>query len=256
MKKWFPLVSVFFIIFLFSCSNNDLIDSDENNPNNLNKDSCTLKTVLSEKDENTIWTKELEPEILTYKIRDEDLIVGSNVDMSSEVLNLFSSRKTPVYPDLGNFGNLDTSCLTEYALSRINSFFQDVSENPYGEKNNYFESKYLFNYVFFLNDMRVNWNEKMGKSFPEKSLFKSDEEESTSDETTTDSEKSVKESKKISKPILFTKWVLGEPFVSEQIIQLPVRLYVSNKYLDVNLFIKNTESLNIYNIDIITWGGR
>ncbi len=213
----------------------------------------TLKAFLSEKGEDTIWTKELEAEILSYELRDETYKIGSNIELNSEVYNLFTGLKYAAYPDLYDFGSLDSSKLSESISASISEFLNSISKEPYTEKDNYFEKKYMFNYIFFLDNLKNNWKEKINKDFPTLEDYKKTEEviEIEKDDDGNEIEKKVE--KPISLDPLFTNWVFGEPFINDEIIQLPVRVYISKKYFDINLYIKNKESYPIYNIYIVKW---
>ena len=79
---------------------------------------------------------------------------------------------------------------------------------------------------------------------------KTDDEESGSDKQAvqSDEKKSV-----IQKEMLFSKWIIGEPFSSEEIIQIPVRLYCKYGTIDVTLYLNRQKSNAVNLITIDRW---
>lgn len=246
MKKFIIFTFSIFSVLFFSCSNNDVIDEADVEYN-------TLKNILTEKGDDTIWTKELENDILTYDLTDKSLTVGSNIDISSEIYNLFIKTRNPAYPELFNFGSLNSSALNDSMISSINTFLAAVAKEPYSEKNTCFEEKYIFNYVFFLNNIKSNWKSKFNIDFPTAEDYQKKEEVIETEEAEDGSLVEKKVEKTVMLPDLFETWVFGEPFINEDIIQVPVRVFVSRKYFDINLYMKNKDGYPIYNINIIKW---
>ena len=53
--------------------------------------------------------------------------------------------------------------------------------------------------------------------------------------------------------MLFSKWIIGEPFSSEEIIQIPVRLYCKYGTIDVTLYLNRQKSNAVNLITIDRW---
>lgn len=61
-----------------------------------------------------------------------------------------------------------------------------------------------------------------------------------------------KEFNKNQLPQVFNKWIFGEPFIGEEITQIPVRFYCKQGSVDVTLYL-NSETNLIYQITINRW---
>ena len=78
-------------------------------------------------------------------------------------------------------------------------------------------------------------------------------EENNSVENKSEEQTKQPEEKKtvIQKEKLFSKWIIGEPFFSEEIVQIPVRLYCKYGTIDVTLYLnrQNSNAVNLITID-------
>ena len=57
----------------------------------------------------------------------------------------------------------------------------------------------------------------------------------------------------IQKEMLFSKWIIGEPFFSDEIIQIPLRLYCKYGTIDVTLYLNRQKSNAVNLITIDRW---
>lgn len=60
--------------------------------------------------------------------------------------------------------------------------------------------------------------------------------------------------KNIEEVNIFSGWIFGQPFVGDEIIQVPVRFYCQNGTIDVTLYVNRNKSNSIYQITIDRWG--
>ena len=137
---------IFIISFLFiACSNSPdsklvLIEDD------------TLKSILTNKELNVTWTNELEGNVLSQNITDFDFLVPG----IRPTLNLQRAKgelKEPVYPEIQNFASLDFRNVPLSLRQFLNDFGSGLcSEESYACEK-YFDSSYVFSYVFFCKDV-------------------------------------------------------------------------------------------------------
>ena len=187
---------IFLSVILFSCANSTTaVAADEN--------SKTLRTETDEKNSLIQWTRELEPMRLK-----EDITLADNVDRSVKLnpqsVTVLLSDVKPVYPSVPGFGSLDTSHLPPDARSVLDSFTSAVSKGHGAEFT--VAKDCLFSYVLFCDDLKTQWKQLLGESYPE---------------TVSDDDP------------LFSSVIYGEPFIDEDDIQIPVRLIRKDRYADI-----------------------
>ena len=219
VKNTFPIKTVLFtiLIFLFafiSCKNNSeskLVYTENN----------TIKQNVKEKEEEVTWTNEIEGERLTQRINRGSIEIGSEVPYNKEIYKLFKVSPVPVYPSYSDFGSLDTSNLKISTKDKLNSFCTALSSGN-NNADAFFNKKYVFNYVFLMDDLGRGWEKHFNTKLPE--------------------------DKK-----LFSKWLFGEPFYGADIIQIPVRFYADYGIIDMTVFLSASGNNEIYQIIINKW---
>lgn len=205
----FVLFSLLFVLF-FSCSNSQ-------NTKLINIDSDTLKKKINKIDEDVIWTKDIEPEILSTKIENhEDL--KSNITSSVQIYNVLNTNKNRVYPFIENFGSLNDEYVSSSLRSFLDDFFASIKEDFSENCVKLFSNEHLFSYVLFKNDIQNKWMEFFDKE-----------------------------------EILFTSYLIGEPFYYEDTIELPLRLYFQKGFVYLTIHILEKSGYQIYQIDINRW---
>ncbi|MCR4580181.1 MAG: hypothetical protein K5681_07535 [Treponema sp.] len=199
----------------------------------------TIRDSVKDREAQVSWTKELEGSRLNESLNPQEGLYSEDIKYSRLIAKVNKANQAAVFPEYPDLGLLDISALNSSAKETIYKFCQALSTDIYTEAQNYFDSSYIFNFVFFRNDFIEGWENNFNESFPvqkeDKSKKKSDEDDSQAD--------------KIS---LFSKWILAEPFVGEEITQVPVRFYCKAGTLDVTLYL-NKKNL-IYQIVIDRWG--
>lgn len=300
-KNYLFLLSLSLI--LFSCKNtteNKLAYSDVD----------TIKELVINKENNTAWTKELEASRLSENIATKENI-SNEVTFNPDILKIFSDYQNPVYPEFEDFGKLDTSQLDDNSKKIINEFAENLSKDIYYGGEKYFNSNYIFNYIFFSEEFVSNWKNSFDKDFPytkkeisqyttlinEKNNLLTEKESLENENNPKEEESELSESeellidntiegiegsdslveedkrkervkrieeidkkvtkidKKLSKYTinkLFSKWIIGEPFYGEKILQIPLRFYCNEGTVDVTLYL-NKENNKIYQITIDRW---
>jgi len=215
------VISIFSLLFL-SCSNNQNLKISY-------QDTETLKDVLKEKEMDTRWAAELEPDRLSKKLDLDAKIVSKEVTKDNQTVKILKEYQQPVFPQLEEFGYLDSTILTNSQKSFIDDFMTFVSTKYSEDPGEYFISEYKFNYQFFKQDLISGWMEYFLEDIPKAST----------------------EEEKIN---LFNKWIIGEPIKYENQIIIPVRAYVAEGYLNLLISTSNDVTIKLYNVQIEKWG--
>ena len=289
-------VSTLLFIFIFPACNN----ASESKLAYTDKE--TVRDIINQKESEISWTKELDPERLSEKYSNDDLIDKETITFTPDIAKVLKNFDKKVYPELIDFGKLDTSALSYSVLDKVNNFCSAVSSDIYSGPETYFHSNYKFNYVFFKNDLIDNWEKNFSEEFPfsleyaneikekkqnndqinnkikniEDKLNKykewkeknenssviddeSSETESISEEmvepeeTLEDIEKLKKELVEIEEVSIFTKWLIGEPFIADELIEMPIRFYYNQGTIDITLYLNQKKQNSIYQITIDRW---
>ena len=192
----------------------------------------TLKNEIAEIDKTLSWNKELEPQRLTSK---SDLFSGSVNSQIEKNVELFKiiNKNVAVYPEFEGFGSLNDSSVKADLYQTIEKLFLSISNNIYNGPETYFDSNYLYNYVFFREDLKEGWQKYFHKDFTHIVDYKEKDDS--------------------QKEMLFSKWIIGEPFFSEEIIQIPLRLYCKYGTIDVTLYLNRQKSNAVNLITIDRW---
>ena len=203
------------IISILSCKNTTetkLVYTENN----------TIKQSVKNKEQIITWTLEMEEGRLTESISRNSIQIGMEVPYSKEIYKLPDFKKKPVYPSINEFGSLDVTDLKPVVRERLNQFIKSFISDKHENAENYFSRKYLFNYIFFLNDFESGWEKNFGKELPDA-------------------------------PDLFTRWIFGQPFNGNDIIQIPVRFYTNCGTIDMTVFMNSKGNNEFYQITIDRW---
>lgn len=218
MKK---SIFLFFITLFFtvSCSNSHnskLSYTDEN----------TIKHIIKEKELNALWTDELEKNRLSNKNVFSDKIISKSVNLELDVLKVIDYQAR-IYPEFADFGSLDNSKLSSEIVLKINSLCESISKDINNIDAIFFNSKYYFSYFLFKNDLLNGWEQNFNEKFP------------------------VSETENVE---IFNKWYIGEPFISNSVVQVPVRFFTDKGFVDINIFMSEIDDFKIYQINLLKWG--
>lgn len=216
MSKYLLIITC--IIFLFSCKNNSEISSVYSTEN-------TIKKNIIDKQNSISWTKELEESRLKTPINNECEKISSTIDYNSEVIKIISENQRKIYPRIESFGNLDVSTLNIAIKQKIYNFCEVFSKGKLTSISDFFINQYMFNCIFFIEEFNIIWQEQFSKNINEENDNKS----------------------------FFTKWILGEPFIGDEIIQIPIRFYCNTQTLDVTLYLSVTNQYLFYQITLDRW---
>lgn len=245
IKKIVLFVLVLISSLFFSCSNGTSTQQKELSIQTLKKDS-------KEKDDNSKWSNELEPTRLSRNVNQE-VIIPPQTDISLELINSISNFKNPIYPYKNDFGSLDNSLIPESVKTAINDFFSNVSKNVDKEGINFFDSNYSFNYILFIKELSGQWKTNFAQEFPHLELVEKTTEtkkKKTKNSVLKNSKKDLNEKKEYEE--LFTKWILGEPIISDTFMQIPVRIFCKHGFIDVIMLV-SIDNSKIYQIKITKW---
>lgn len=263
MKKKYFFPVTFYISLLFCFISCKVASKTELSYTNVE----TIKEEIAEMDKTLTWNKEIEPQRLVLNNDWFKDTVNQQIEKNIELLKIVNTNVN-VYPEFENFGSLNDSLVDVNLYNTIENIFVSVSNNIYNGPETFFDSKYLYNYVFFREDLKEGWKKNFNKDFPHVFDYKDSDDEikkntdfnvPTSEENNTkedcENKQSIQseEKKIIQKEKLFSKWIIGEPFSSEEIIQIPVRLYCKYGTIDVTLYLNKQKSNAVSLITIDRW---
>lgn len=263
MKKKYFFPVTFYISLLFCFISCKVASKTELSYTNVE----TIKEEIAEMDKTLTWNKEIEPQRLVLNNDWFKDTVNQQIEKNIELLKIVNTNVN-VYPEFENFGSLNDSLVDVNLYNTIENIFVSISNNIYNGPETFFDSQYLYNYVFFREDLKEGWKKNFNTDFPHIFDYKDSDDEikkntdfnvPTSEENNTkddcENKQSIQseEKKIIQKEKLFSKWIIGEPFSSEEIIQIPVRLYCKYGTIDVTLYLNKQKSNAVSLITIDRW---
>ena len=217
MSKSLLLLTVFFPLCFFSCSHSkELLDDAD--------DLYTIKSLVSQIENQTVWADELEKDRLTRPVQEDVPYIPEGHTLTKENAKLSSILKSAVYPEFKDFGSLDISLIEYKHLESAGNICSQLSEWNQEKLFGFFSSNYRFNYIFFADELKKGWKDNFDVSFPEGEEIK-----------------------------LFDRWILGQAAILENLIQFPVRFYCNTGYVDVTLYMSPDKENTLYNIKIERW---
>ena len=170
MCKIYSYLKCIFLLFIFtfvSCSvNNEEIikyNVDEN-----------LHTIVSKKNEELIWTRELESARLLKDTKKMEG-VSASVKLSKNVVIVSEKSYPKIYPYLEGFGSLDTTSVSADLGKLIETFASSLCFGVFDEA--LFNSHAVFTFVLFQNDLKTLWKDLLKKDMP---TFPAEEQETIS----------------------------------------------------------------------------
>ena len=215
MKKalLFSSLIIFLTFCFFSCSNttaSKIITSDGNN----------LREKIQNKESSVNWTKPLEENRLSESIDKNDKLTSS-VKVNPEIMMILKSDFPPVYPYIENFESLDISELKPAWKGIVKKLFEVFNTDLNKLPENMIDNKYIFNYVFFVYDLKEQWKENFKEEFKTENAFSS--------------------------------YIIGKPFISDDIVQIPVRLTSEKGKVTIMVYLWNDGKYLINQIEIKRW---
>lgn len=205
-KKFSLFIVIIFLSLIISCSNtqNSVLASQDD----------SLRAYIKQKGSQTTWTNEIEGKRLNQPLNDFQNI-NKRINVSTQALNSLKELQEPVFPVFEDFADLDNSNINNDLLSAINDFSKNLCESSENLEN-YFSNKYIFNYIFFKNDL---------------SLIHNKEKETEKD--------------------LFKKYYICKAFINDDLIQIPIRFYSDEKqYVDLLIYFVKDNGYKICQIEI------
>ena len=213
-KSRYFIFTFLFSISLFSCSHQK--DGGEET-----SDLYTIKSLVSQIENEAVWSVELEKERLTKTVKQEADFIPEGHTLTTENVKLSASFKPPVYPSFRDFGSLDISSLEYKYLESAGTFSSYLAEWNQEKIYACFPSNYRFNYIFFADELKKGWKDNFKTAFPDSDVF--------------------------------NRWILGQPALLDNLIQFPVRFYCNSGYVDVTLYMSPDKDKTLYNIKIERW---
>lgn len=221
-KIYSYLKCIFLLLIFISCSSNNeeiiKYNVDEN-----------LHTIVSQKNEELIWTRELESVRLLKDTKKMEG-VASSVKLSKNVVIASENLYPKIYPYLEGFGSLDTTLVSSDLDKLLKTFASSLCFGVFDES--LFNSQAVFSFVLFQNDLKNLWKELFNQDMP---TFPTEEQET------------IAASQKV-----FTSWVVSKPYVFDNEIQVTIRFKKESKYIDVMLFVSVDNKIE--QSQITQWG--
>ncbi len=206
----FSFFSIFVLIWAFvSCTDRKNLIISEHDDN-------TLKNQSMQKLLTVDWSDEIESNRLEGNIKERD-DVSKRIKLNSSVILASHSQSEvkSVYPAVEGFGSLDTSDMDSLLYETVCSFCETFMKGD--DVDSYFVSKNKFNLALFNYDFDKIKNE----------ILKDKEDDY----------------------VLFSKRLIGQCVVAEDVYQVPVRFYGNDFLLDIYCyFVKES---NIYKVEQI-----
>ena len=202
---------VFAVLFL-----SILFYSCSNSSSNLQDEYITLQSTAENFLESTDWTDEIEGNILTQVVENK-FNYEKTIKVSPEVISVCMEDNKPLYPSVNDFSSLDLSLFTLQQKNTVEEFCQCIVDGKAAE--NFMANSHVYALTLFLYDVQ----DITGMNY-----FASGDEEK-----------------------IFTGFLIGEPFVNENLVECPVRFFYTNGYeednysspsLDVLLFLSKNSS--------------
>ncbi len=234
MKKCLLGFTVFLILFFFSCSNNAAESTDAS-------DLQTIKSLVSKIEDDTVWSVELEKERLSQNLSSDSENLSGSLVLNKDNSRILKAYREAVYPSFSDFGSLNISSMDYKNLTSAEEICSSLCNLDEDKLFSYFSSNFRYNYIFFAQELKEGWKKNFGKAFPE---LKLSETEETSEASETEVKKVIK---------LFDRYIIGEAFFGDNLIQIPARFYCNMGFLDVTLYMNSSQEKSVYNIKIVRW---
>ena len=171
----------------------------------------TIKNYVSDIENQTVWSVELEKDRLSQKLENASEFISDGKSLTKDNAKILKNFKSALYPSFSEFGSLDISNVEQKYLDFANKICASVVEMNKETLYSYFPVNYRYNCIFFLNQMAKD---------PD---------------------------------LIFQRYIIGEPFKNENLIQFPVRFYCNMGYVDVTLYLSSKQENSLYNIKIVKW---
>ena len=120
----------------------------------------------------------------------------------------------------------------------------EVSKDVTGDGQNLFVNKFNMNYVFFINDLIEGWNSYFCEDFPQSKLLITDEEQKN---------QNIEIEEKETIEQIFENWIIGKPYISDNLIEVPVRIFCKPGKIDVIMYMNTQEPSALYQINFTKW---
>jgi len=229
IKSSIFIFSTFLMLSILSCKNTS-------DAKLVYTDNDTIKQSVIEREKGITWTQEIEKDRLTERINRSSMELGSEVPYNKELFKISKNNRDSLYPEFSDFGSLDIRNLRPSLKEKLNNFCKSLSSENHNNAASYFSKKYIFNYVFFVQDLEEGWKNNFDQNYPKP-----------------EKEKKIKDNEEAPAFNIFSKWTFGEPFIGSEIMQIPVRFYSTCGIIDVTVFLNSSGNNEFYQITINRW---
>ncbi len=234
MKKsvvhfFFFTFSAFLLSFGFaSCSNASQIGENFD-------ETDTLRYTAEKLYSTTNWTEAIETDRLTASVSS---VKGISSKLNLTPLILAASvpaEDSKLFPNLKNFGSLDTSLISPSLRKTLTSFCEALSKNDDGAAESFFKKENLYSLALFYIDFKRIFDQTLGISEYEKTQAEATEE-------------------KKPEVAFFDTYMLGQPFLDGIYYEVPVLLVNKKATLTLSVFcFEDSGSWKIDQVQIADW---
>ena len=207
------------ILSLFLLSFTILSCSDSRNEELSEGQVKTIKSSVSDMENQMAWSVELEGDRLSKKTDSFSEYIAEGKNLTKDNVKILKNLSDPLYPGFTDFASLDISAVEIRYLDFANTVSNNILSFDKEALFEAFSANYRFNCIFFINAVEKKWKERAG-----------------------DKEK-----------VSFDRYILGQPFKNENLLQFPVRFYCNMGYVDVTLYMNSNEGNSLYNLKIEKW---
>ncbi len=219
-----PLACGFLVFLMFSCSNPQVtvLTSQEN----------TLRNAVQKKNESIVWTKEIDPDQLLGAPNSFISVTKENY-ITPQLLGSLVGLQAPVYPSLQGLDSLDCSAMNSSLINMLNSFGTALCKGT-DTLADLFDTNYFYNCVFFKADFPEFLKEYTSIKLPE-------------NETESKTESKTEQT-------LFDRYLICRAFEGVDFVQVPLRFYKENEYVDLAVYLTYHSGYKLSQIEILGWG--
>jgi len=179
----------------------------------------TVKSSVGEMENQIVWSLELEGNRLSQKTGSYPDFISDGKSLTKDNAKILMNFSSPLYPVFSDFASLDISQVEIKYLDFAGQVAEQIMTFDKESLFSSFAASYRFNCIFFIQDFEKKWKEK----------WKGEEK------------------------IAFDRYILGQPFKNENLLQFPVRFYCNMGHVDVTLYMSSKDSKSLYNLKIEKW---
>ncbi|MCR4821585.1 MAG: hypothetical protein K5873_01780 [Treponema sp.] len=244
--RFFSLL-VFFPLFFISCADVE----KESGPA---EETLTLRYTANSLYDSTLWTEALEVDRLTSSVNSIPGI-SSKLNLTPLIVAAgVPAEDSVVFPNLKDFGSLDTTLIPSSLRKMLESFTDSLSK--YMDADSFFSKDCLYSLALFYSDFKNIFGQcfQLDKKSEEKSQNPENSLKKDGADNVEDQEGGENPEEKTVLEAYFTSTVIGQPFLDGIYYQIPVKFLSDKAVMTLCLFcFEENGSWKIDQIQISDW---